>query len=233
MTDTKKYALIALIAFPVVALVSVLITRLDQRGTEPNVRNEAIAILNEPIDFSQTLYPEEDRPLVVELLNKERADLESAPAVEWETLANLASMYKDIRDYQHALELYALLDRVNPPDKFYKLERGMMYLAMGNAQQSVSEIQPLKQEWPIPETFTALADAYKQLEGTPHYVIDDIYEEGIFRHNSQFDIVWEYIRWLEETDRESETIEYYEQIYAQNQDPAAKQKIDELKEKYG
>ena len=90
----------------------------------------------------------------------------------------------------------------------------------------------MKISWPVFEAYLGLAEAYKLIEGTPDYVIDDIYEESIYRHNGKFDVIEAYIDWLEETDREEETLKYYQMLNQILHQPALEEIISDLQQKY-
>ncbi len=195
-----------------------------------SVDDRALAILDEEIDFSQSLFPPQDQDLLSQRIAQYRARIEKSGA-GWMDLWGVSSLYKSIRDFDHTLALHALMDEIDAPDLSYRLDRADIYLRLGQVEKAVAELEPLKKDWPVPETFTLLAEAYKAMGDVPQEKIDALYREGIYRHSGQSDIVWAFIDWLEDSGREIEALPLYQQLYKHSPDPWLEQKIADLRSK--
>lgn len=224
-----KYAVMAVIVSGI-AVFAVFYA--DSIGREKPAKDRVISVLEHGINTSGSAYSDEEIRNKAEAINSKLNALYSAENVRVESVVELADMARDLNDYDAALDLYAIADSMNPTDLFYKIDRGWIYLERRQWERARQEFELLKTSFPVHETYLGLAEAYQNIDGTPRYIIDDIYKEGLQRNFNRSELLSAFIDWLEETDREAETLQYYEIWNNQAPQQVLQEKINRLKHKY-
>ncbi len=199
-------------------------------ATKPEVQVERI--VKQGIDYSHSLFPPDQTEALKKEIDEQLASFVDGRARTVENLVSVARLVRDVRDMDSALTLFAIADTMYPKDLFYKIDVGRIYLERQQWEQARQVFEPMKVTWPVHEAYLGLAEAYQHIEGTPNYVVDQIYEESLFRHDNNFEVLEAYAEWLEETDRGAESIKYYEMMQRLAPQPALEQKIKELKAQY-
>jgi len=189
-------------------------------------------IVDRGFDTSHSLYIPEETESIKKNIDERLAKFLDGRERTVLNLIDAARAVSDIRDFDQALALFAVADTMNPQDLFYKIDVGRIYMERQQWEAARAVFEPMKVTWPVHEAYLGLAEAYKHIEGTPNYVIDQIYEESLYRHDNNFEVVQAYAEWLEKTDREQQTLKYYEIMNRINPQPLLENKIAELKAKY-
>lgn len=199
-------------------------------ATRPEVR--VAQIMKQGIDDSHSLFPADQTAALKVEINEELTSFVDGRTRTSENLVAAARTVRDIRDLDTALALFAVVDTMNPKDLFYKIDVGRIYLERQQWESARLVFEPMKVTWPVHEAYLGLAEAYQHIDGTPNYVVDQIYEESLFRHDNNFEVLEAYALWLEKTGREDQTLKYYEMMERLAPQAALEQKIQQLKAKY-
>lgn len=232
MNERSKLLALASLAVVVVLSVSLFVARGQDWGTPRNPQQQVQQIAKRGFSLDKSLFTAEENELVLGDINRRLEEFTSGSNATVENLVDMARKVRDLRDYDQALALFAVADTMNPADLFYKLDIGRIYLERQQWEAARQVFEPMKITWPVHEAFLGLAEAYKHIDGTPNYVIDQIYEESVFRNNGEFSVLEEYAEWLEKTDRGEKAIPYYEEMFRLVPQPILEQKIADLKAKY-
>lgn len=204
-------------------------TTITKKGT---LKEQTFEIWGDGVDLSNSLFPPSDYAAVQAEINENVEEIEARETITGEQVVVLAREAYKVRDYNKAEQLFELATTTDFSDKYYLIDYGNMYLEMGQWENARRIFEPMKITYPVHEAYIGLAQAYKNIEGTPDYVVDAIYEESIQRNFNQFEVVQEYITWLEATDREEKTLPYYQILNEKVPQEALERKIQELKQKY-
>ena len=231
----KQYLFPIVAVFITVAFVGGVYWYTDQNKEVINhteaVKQTTLDVIDSGIDFSNSLYPPEDQPLIREKLQEARDKITNDELFTEQHIFSTAIWYYNSNDFDRALTLYDAADLFGAGELNYRISRATINIKRENLDDAIKELQLLTTAWPTPETFLALADAYKKLPDTPNYVIDDIYADGLAKQNSHtFELLEAAIKWYEQTYRPQEEIEYYERIIKLVEDPTTYQnRLDEIK----
>jgi tetratricopeptide (TPR) repeat protein len=223
------YAVSGLVIFIVVLFA---IFQPSSDGTSTNLKKEALAIWGSEIDLSNSLFPEEDHPIVLEQIEEVYNDIQALDQITVEHVVELARQADRIRDYEKALALYELARLQDPEDKYFLVDYGKVYLELQQWENARKIFEPMRIDYPVYDAYLGLASAYKNIDGTPDYVIDDIYEESLQRHRFRYEVTQAYVKWLEATDREDQTIPYYNILQNASPQELLEKRIEELEQKY-
>ncbi len=232
MNERSKLVALAALAVVVILSVSLFIARGQDWGTPRNPQQQVQQIAKRGFSTDNSFFTSEENELVLADIKRRQEEFTSGSNATVENLVDMARKVRDLRDYDQALALFAVADTMNPADLFYKLDIGRIYLERQQWEAARQVFEPMKVTWPVHEAFLGLAEAYKHIEGTPNYVIDQIYEESVYRNNGEFSVLEEYAEWLEKTDRAEKAVPYYEEMYRLVPQPTLEQKIAELKAAY-
>lgn len=195
-------------------------------------REQVIAILENEIDFANSLFLPEENENIRAKFNDRLNELRQASGIEAVEVVEIGREAKEIKDFDSAIKLFEIAESMNPEDLFFLVDKGRIYLELQQWENARKVFEPMKVTWPVFEAYLGLAQAYENIEGTPDYVIDAIYEESIQRHQARFEVVLAYAEWLERSDREKKTIELYQGLQEVQPQPAFENKLKELQEKY-
>lgn len=230
----KQYKHLIIAAIIAVLAGGGIYAYLQKESTPLNRVEEAkkitLATAADGIDFSESLYPEEDLPLIEQKIQEAVDKIHSDGTFTEQHLFGVAQWYFTSNDYDGALKLYEAADVLGAGDLDYRINRARIYLKRGQVQDAITELQLIVPDWPVPETYLTLADAYKQLPDTPNQVIDDIYLDGLAAQRShRTELLEALARWYEATDRGELAIEYYEELIDTVDDPTPYQtRVDAL-----
>lgn len=230
-TEQGKLFVFAGIGLAVLVAVGVFVWKGSDLTAKRSPQQRVAEIMEEGIDLSNSLFPDEDEAAVLAKVDERKSKFLSGSDATAQNLMDMARHVRDLRDYDTALELFAVLDLMTPPDQFYKIDVGNIYLERQQWEEARQVFEPLRVTLPIHETYIGLAEAYKHIEGTPDYVIDEIYKEGEWK-TMTFAVYEEHAEWLTEIGREAETIPLYEHMYELAPQTILDEKIKELKAKY-
>ena len=229
----KHKQLLVLALAAVVIIVGTAMFVLNSTKLNQDRRPEKqVAVLQSRIDYSHSLFPTDQTAAIHKEIDERLAKFIDGRTRTVENLVDAARQVRDIRDMDTALALFAVADTMNPIDLFYKIDVGRIYLERQQWEAARQVFEPMKITWPVHEAYLGLAEAYKHLDGTPNYVVDQIYEESLYRHDNNFEVLEAYAKWLEQTNREEKTIKYYEMMNRLAPQPVLEQRISELKAKY-
>lgn len=211
--------------------VGVFVWKGNELGHKQNPQSQVAQILQNGIDTSHSLFTPDETQIVLGKAQDRADKFLSGSDATAQNLMDLARLVRDLRDYDKALDLFHVVDTMNAPDLFYKVDEGNIYLERQQWEDARQLYEPLRQTFPIHEIFIGLAEAYKHIEGTPDYVIEDIYKEGEWR-TLKFEVYEAHAKWLESKGREQETIPLYEYMNQLAPQPIIENKLKELKAKY-
>ena len=230
----KNKQLLVLIAAVIVIIIGSVLFVLDAKqasiASKPEVQVEQI--VKRGIDYSHSLFPADQTEAIKNEINERLAKFVDGQTRTVENLVDAARQVRDVRDMDTALAMFAIADTMHPVDLFYKIDVGRIYLERQQWEAARAVFEPMKVTWPVHEAYLGLAESYKHIDGTPNYVVDQIYEESLFRHDNNFEVLQAYVAWLEQTGREEQTIKYYEMMNRLAPQPILEQKIKDLKAKY-
>lgn len=229
----KKY----LVPFAAIIItISIVIFVLQSNTSEQTLadkraeaQEQVLAVINNGIDLSNSLYPEEDFPLIKEKIEVEKDKILSEGLTSEHQIYAVATWYYTAKDYQGALDLYQAADLFETEQQDYRISRAVINRTLGNIEQARLELDQLKLDWPVPSTFLELADTYKLIPDTPDYIIDDIYLEGISRSTKDVEVLLlAAINWFQETGRDEMAIPYIQDYLNYVNDPAMEQELIRL-----
>ena len=202
----------------------------DMQKANPSIKDQIDAIVSQEADLSDSTLPDADERLVLDQLSDIRQQLSAKEIYTNEELLELAQKYRLLRDYDHLFAVYDVLDQMGVADKGYLVTKGELLLELKQWENARKNFEELKATWPIHETYLGLAEAYKNIEGTPNYVIDAIYEESLRVNLRGFPVLQAYAEWLEQTGRPQQALVFYEEMYKKAPQEAIQNKINELKQ---
>lgn len=231
MNKKNLYVFVGLVV-AVIAAVTAFVMAGKSLNESRDPKTKVAQLMAEGVDTSQSLFLPEELPGVLERINTRKQKFVEGTDSTAQNLMDMARLVRDVRDYDLALQLFSIVDTISPPDLFYKLDVANIYLERQQWEDARLVLEPLRQTFPVREVFIGLATAYKNIDGTPNYVIDEIYEEGLFRTFSDFEVVEAYVKWLEQTGREEKTLPHYELMYEKAPQQILLDRINELKAKY-
>lgn len=231
-TDKKTLGVLAGIALAVVLAATLFVVKGNELNQSRDPKARVAELMQNGVDTSQSLFLPEETQSVLAKVEERREKFVSGTDSTAQNLMDMARHVRDLRDHDLALELFAVVDTLKPVDIFYKIDVARIYLERQQWEEARKVLEPLRLTLPIRETFIELAKAYQNIEGTPNYVIDEIYEEGIFRSFEDFEVLEAYVKWLEQTGREEKTIPYYEKMNQKVPQKILEDRIKELKDKY-
>ncbi len=197
-----------------------------------DLKKEALKIWDDEIDLSNSLFPEEDHPIVIEQVSNVYEDIVASDQITVEQVVELARQADKIRDFDKAIALYELAKQQDPEDKFFLVDYGNVYIELQQWEDARRIFEPMKVTYPVYDAYLGLATAYKNIEGTPNYVVDGIYQESLQKHRFRFEVTQAYVEWLESTDREDQTIPYYKIMQEASPQELLEDRIKELQQKY-
>lgn len=230
-TNSPILKLVAL-ALVIIGATTFFVLKSDSLNGPRSAEAQVQQIVVRGFDTSQSLYIAEETAAIKSDIDQRLAKFLDGRERTVVNLVDAARAVSDLRDFDQALALFAVADTMNPQDLFYKIDVGRIYLERQQWEAARAVFEPMKVTWPVHEAYLGLAEAYKHITGTPEYVIDQIYEESLYRHDNNFEVAQAYVEWLEETNREEKTIKYYEIMNRINPQPILENKIAELKAKY-
>jgi tetratricopeptide (TPR) repeat protein len=230
--EKKKLLVLGVAALVVIALVSFFVMNGDRLTTTRTPQAQVEQIWSRGIDTSRSFFTPEETAMISGNVETRINKFLSGEDPSAQNLTDAARAVNSLRDFDQALALFAVVDTMNPQDKFYKVEVGNIYLERKQWEAARQVFEPMKVTWPVHEAYIGLATAYQNIEGTPEYVVDQIYEESMFRHRNEFAVLEEYVKWLNKTDREEKTIPLYEEMNRKAPQKVLEDKIAELKAKY-
>jgi len=232
-SQNVKLAILGIIALVLLIAVPLFLTYGDQFLSKSSPTERTIELLEGGVDTSNSLFSSGENRGFEEEIRISVAELEQGATITDEKALNLARILHDIKDYEKALVLYDIALELGSSDFLILVDKGDIYLAQGRYEEAAKQYEKAKIDFPtIYEIYIGQANAYKQIQDTPQYVVDDVYRQGISRIPGQYELYEAFIDWLEKTDRENETIEYYEILNKINPQPLLQERIDELKNKY-
>lgn len=220
-----------LIIGSIVIMLAIVFAVIETNKTPQTPREQVIEILEDGVDFSNSLYDESENQTLQKEFDDQLAKYKKIESVTAEQLTELGIKIAGVRDFQTAIRVFNIIDQLNPDDLFYLLEKGRAYLELQQWEQARLVFEPMKQTWPVYEAYLGLIESYKHLD-VPNYIIDELYEESIFRHRARFEVLEEYAKWLEETGRADKSIKYYELMNEKEPQEILQKKIDQLKALY-
>ncbi len=232
-TTNKKLVLLAVIAVILAIAVPFFLTYGDGFLTEKTPTQKTILLLQEGIDTSHSLFTTGENRGFEEEIRVSVQEFKQGATITDEQALEIARILDDLNDNQKALVMYEIAEELNSEDYLLLADKGDLYLELGQPELAAKTYEFAKIEFPsIYELYLGQAKAYMQIPGTPQYVVDDVYRQGLNEIPGQYELYEAFIDWLEKTDRESETIPYYEVINSINPQPLLDQRIAELKSKY-
>lgn len=231
-SDKKRITILAVGVLVILAGTALALLRPQSLLPGRSPQQQVDAIAEHGFDTSKSLFtPDETTKLKGDLDGRINAFVHGQdPSVE--NLIQAARLARDLHDFDQSLALFAVVDSMNPTDLFYKIDVGQIHLERQEWEAARQVFEPMKITWPVHEAYLGLAEAYKHIEGTPNYVVDQIYDESVFRNRSEYAVLEAYADWLEKSGREEKAIPYLEEMYRQGPNEFLKQKIDGLKAKY-
>lgn len=232
MSQNNPFLKLIVLAVLIIGATTFFVLKSDSLNGPRTAEAQVQQIVDRGFDTSQSLYIAEETASIKAELDDRLARFLDGRERTVLNLLDAARSVRDLRDYDQALALFAVADTMNPQDLFYKIDVGRIYLERQQWEGARAVFEPMKVTWPVHEAYLGLAEAYKHIEGTPEYVIDQIYEESLYRHDNNFEVAQAYVEWLEATDREDKTLKYYEIMNRINPQPLLEQKIADLKAKY-
>lgn len=231
MNKKSLYVFVGLV-IAVIAAVSVFVLAGKSLNESRDPKTKVARLMEGGVDTSKSLFLAEELPGVLEQIDSRKQKFVEGTDSTAQNLMDMARLVRDVRDYDLALQLFSVVDALTPPDMFYKIDVANIYLERQQWEDARLVLEPMRQTFPVREVFIGLAKAYQNIEGTPNYVIDEIYEEGLFRTFSDFAVLEEYVIWLEQTGREEKTLPHYELMHAKAPQQVLLDRINELKAKY-
>lgn len=216
----------------VIAAASFFALKGDRLDSARSPQAQVQQIWARGLDTSRSLFTPEE---TVKLKGDADARISKFLSGEDPSAANLvgaARLVRDLRDFDQALALFAVVDTMKHPDLFYRVDMGRIYLDRQQWEEARQVFEPMKDTWPVHEAYLGLAEAYEHIDGIPDYVIDQIYEESVWRNNGAFEVLEAYAKWLEQTGREEKTLPYYEEMNRLVPQKLLEDKIAALKAKY-
>jgi tetratricopeptide (TPR) repeat protein len=230
--ESSKVLIIVSAAIGLLIAVPLFLKYGDAYLSEASPQEQVLSVLEEGIDYSNSLFSPEDHDGFTQQITNARAEIKEASVMTGDEVLVLARIYKDVRDYDKALRLYAIAEEIGTEDLFLETDMGEIYLLKGEPELAAQQFELSKIRRPgLVESYIGLANAYKEIEGTPQYVIDDVYREGIMEAPGFFEIYEAYVDWLEKTDRAEETLPYLEIMNEIAPQSVLEQKIQTLKNK--
>lgn len=221
------------VAAGVYAYVSGIAT-LEPQTNQAKAMETVFAIIDEGVDFENSLYPPEDYPVVTEKLEAYKEVIKEAGEITTQDVDGIMSWFYTASDYDHVFQLAEVNDFLDAEDFSYRIVRARANMKIGNLDAARTELQLIKQDWGVPDTYLTLAEVYKLTPDTDNSVIDDIYKEAIDRITAtgRFEVIQAYIEWLEDTEREEMTIQYYEELNSLLPQEQLETRLKDLKQKY-
>lgn len=230
--EQKKLLILAAAALVVIAIVSFFVVNGDRLTTTRTPQAQVEQIWSRGIDTSRSFFTPEEAVMLTGQVEERINKFLSGEDPSAQNLVDAARTVASLRDFDQALALFAVVDTMNHPDLFYKVDVGQIYLERQQWEAARQVFEPMKVTWPVHEAYIGLALAYQNIEGTPEYVIDEIYNESLFRHRNEFAVMEEYVKWLNKTGREEKTLSLYEEMNRKAPQKILQDKIAELKAKY-
>jgi len=153
------------LTFVVVAVAVFIVFNSDRVGGEKTPLERVLAVVEQGIDTSNSLYTEEEIQAKVEEFNQAVSEIQQLTTIGVVTVADLGKKAQDLRDYDLALALFDIADTMNPQDLFYRVEKGRIYLERQQWEQARYLFETMKITFPVHEVYLGLAQAYKNIEG--------------------------------------------------------------------
>ena len=231
--EKKKVVIILVIAALLLVGVPWFLNNGDSFLDNDAPKDRVEAILEKGLDTTKSIFPADDNKKFEEQIAAELDKVEKLASIDGDEVLQIARIYRDVNDYQAALRLYEIVQELGTDDFLVSVDIGDIYLEMGQPAKAAEAYQLGMIKFPaIYELHLGLANAYKQIPDTPQYVVDDVYRNAILGNVGQYELYEALIDWLEKTDREKDTLQYYEIINKINPQPLLQQRIDDIKNKY-
>lgn len=229
----KKFLLLLTVGILLLVSVPLFLTYGDAYLQKDTPTERTVSLLENGIDTSKSLFSTGENRGFEEEIALSVAEFEEGKTLTAEKAVELARILHDVKDYEKALVMYELALDLEADDFLVRVHRGDIYRAIGQPEQAAEEYELAKIKFPsLYEIYIGQANAYKDIPGTPQYLVDDIYRAGIAEIPGQYELYEAFVDWLNRTDRESETIQYLEVMNLINPQPLLDQQIEDLKNKY-
>ena len=235
MSKQEKKKVVIILVITVLLLVGVpwFLNNGDSFLDNGPPKDRVEAILADGLDTTKSTFLDEENRKFEEQIAGEFEKIKILASISGNEVLEIARIYRDVNDYQAAIELYEIVQELGTDDFLVAVDIGDIYLEMGQPTKAAEAYQLGLIKFPsIYELHIGLAKAYKQIPDTPQYVVDDVYRNAILGNVGQYELYEALIDWLEKTDREKDTLQYYEIINKINPQPLLQQRIDNIKNKY-
>ena len=226
----KKIIIYGIVAVLLIGWLSLIFFG-EPVGRELSLKQQFIEATEDGVDPSNSGFPPEETAQVIDDINIKINLVLAKSEVTAADLISLAQSVVLIRDRDLAFDLYDIIDQTGTTDFGYLVRKGNLYLESKEWEQARLVLEPLKISWPRRETYLGLARAYENLEGTPDYVVDDIYEEALVRSFRHFSVLGAYASWLQRSGRFEKALPLYEEMNKDTPQESLTNTIAELKEK--
>ena len=230
--EKKKIMVLGVATIILIVVVPIWFSYINKTPKTLTPQEQVIVIAKDGLDTSNSIMDENDTQEYVDEFNEIYEDIKSNGINDFEQVVQLGFKAKNVRDFYTALALYDIVDLLNPDDKFYLVDKGNIYIELQQWENARQVFEPMRVNFPVFQAYLGLAKAYQNIDETPDYIIDEIYEEAIYRHNGRFDLLEAYVNFLEKSGREEKALKYYEMMNQIAPQQILEDKINELKQKY-